>query len=65
MIALIIISFIRQILGTGELSAFGTKFFTLPVLGEHPLIFFVLPPGAFLVISMLLVLFRKVGVLKK
>lgn len=65
MIALIIISFIRQILGTGELSAFGTTFFTLPVLGEHPMIFFVLPPGAFLVISMLLVLFRKVGVLKK
>ncbi|UCD08969.1 MAG: electron transport complex subunit E [Dehalococcoidales bacterium] len=64
MLALVMIAFFRQILGTGGLSVFGVELFTLPVLGEHPMLFFILPPGAFLVIGLLLALFRQLGVLK-
>ena len=64
MLALVMISLFRQILGTGGLSVFGFELFTLPVLGEHPMLFFILPPGAFLVIGLLLALFRQLGVLK-
>ncbi len=64
MLALVLISLFRQILGTGGLSIFGIELFTLPVLGEHPMIFFILPSGAFLVIGLLLALFRRLGVLK-
>jgi electron transport complex protein RnfE len=63
-LALVIISLFRQILGTGGLSVFGIELFTLPVLGDHPMLFFILPPGAFLVIGLLLALFRQLGVLK-
>ncbi|MFC2070010.1 electron transport complex subunit RsxE [Chloroflexota bacterium] len=65
MLALVIISLFRQILGTGELSVFGMDLFTLPVLGDHPMLFFILPPGAFLVIGLLLALFRQTGVIKE
>lgn len=65
MLALVLIALFRQILGTGGLSVFGVELFTLPVLGEHPMLFFVLPPGAFLVIGLLLALFRRLGVLKE
>ena len=44
---------------------FDVDLFQLPVLAEHPMIFFVLPPGAFLVIGLLLALFRRMGVLKE
>jgi len=68
MIALLMISFLRQILGTGSLSlsVFGIdiNFFTLPILGEHPMVIFILPPGAFLLIGLLLGLFRRMGVMK-
>jgi electron transport complex protein RnfE len=64
MLALVMIALFRQILGTGGLSVFGVEFFTLPVLSEHPMLFFILPPGAFLVIGLLLALFRQLGVLK-
>jgi len=64
MLALLMISFIRQILGTGNLSVFGFDFGTLPVLGEHPIVAFVLPYGAFLVIGLLMALFRRTGVMK-
>ncbi len=64
MLALLIISFFRQMLGTGNLSVFGVNLFTLPVLGEHPMVLFILPPGAFLVIGLLLALFRRTGVMK-
>jgi len=62
--ALIIISLFREILGTGSISIFGTHLFTLPVLGEHPLAMLALPPGAFLVIGLLLALFRRLGVVR-
>ncbi|MFC1957119.1 electron transport complex subunit RsxE [Chloroflexota bacterium] len=64
MLALLMISFIRQVLGTGNLSVFGMDLFTLPVLGEHPIAIFILPYGAFLVIGLLMGLFRRTGVMK-
>lgn len=63
-LALIIISFFREILGTGSISIFGTHLLTLPVLGEHPMAMLALPPGAFLVIGLLLALFRRMGVVR-
>ncbi|MEJ2046690.1 MAG: electron transport complex subunit RsxE [Dehalococcoidia bacterium] len=65
MLALHMISFIRQVLGTGSLSVFGVDLFTLPVLGEHPIAIFILPYGAFIVIGLLMGLFRRTGVMKE
>lgn len=62
-IALILISLFREILGTGSLSVFGFQLFRIPILSSNPLGFFVSPPGAFLVIGVLLALFRWIGVL--
>ncbi len=64
-LALITISFFRELFGTGSLSVLGVDLFTLPVLGEQPISLFILPPGAFLVIGLLLALFRWRGVLKE
>jgi Na+-translocating ferredoxin:NAD+ oxidoreductase RnfE subunit len=61
---MLIISLLRESLGTGSLSVFGFNLFTLPVLGEHPISLFILPPGAFLVMALLLALFRRLGVMK-
>ncbi|MDD4875617.1 MAG: electron transport complex subunit E [Dehalococcoidales bacterium] len=63
-LALLIISLIREMLGTGSLSLFGYNLLTLPVLGDNPMILFILPPGAFLVMGLLLALFRRMGVMK-
>lgn len=69
-LALILISFLREILGTGSLLIDVTQgeeiapLFTLPVLGKHPLAIFVLPSGAFLVIGLLMALFRRIGWIK-
>ncbi len=63
-LALFIISFLRELLGTGSLSIFGFKLFTLPVLGDNPMTLFILPSGAFLVMALLLALFRWTGVMK-
>jgi len=65
MLALLIISFLRQILGTGNLAVFGIHFFDLPVLKEHPIVIFILPPGAFLLIGLIMALFRRTGVMKE
>ena len=64
MLALVTISFFRELFGTGSLSVLGVDLFTLPVLGEHPIALFILPPGAFLVIGLLMALFRWRGVTK-
>jgi len=64
MLALLLVSFIRQMLGTGMLTVFGKELLRLPGLASHPMALFVLPPGAFLVIALLLALFRRMGVLK-
>ncbi len=62
-IAIIIISLFREILGTGALSIFRFQIFSIPVLSDFPVGFFVSPPGAFLVIGVLLALFRVIGVM--
>ncbi len=64
-LALVTISFFRELFGTGGLSVLGFDLFTLPVLGENPISLFILPPGAFLVIGLLLALFRWRGLLKE
>jgi electron transport complex protein RnfE len=64
LLALLIISLLRELLGTGSLSLFGVDLFTLPVLGENPMTLFILAPGAFLVMALLLALFRRMGVMK-
>ena len=64
LLALFIISFLRELLGTGSLSLFGADLFTLPVLGEDPMTLFILPPGAFLIMALLLALFKRMGVMK-
>ncbi len=63
-IAITIISFLRQILGTGNLSVFGNEIFNIPGLSENPMPIFILPMGAFLVISLLLATLRYSGVIK-
>ena len=63
-LALLLISFIRQLLGTGSLEVFGVHCFTLPGLGAHPIVGFVLPYGAFLVIGVIMAIFRWKGVMK-
>jgi len=64
MIAMVMISFVRQLLGTGEMSVFGFHIFSLPVLTDSPMAMFILPPGGFLVMGLLLALLRWKGVLK-
>lgn len=63
-ISLIIISFFRELLGTGGLEVFGKQLFSVPVLTESPMSVFIMPPGAFIVMGLLLALFRMIGVLK-
>lgn len=62
-LALFMIAFFREILGTGGLSIFGFELFSIPVISETPFGFFITPPGAFLVIGVLLALFRMFGVM--
>ena len=64
-LALILISFFRELLGSGSIAVFGANLFTIPGLSDHPMLFFILPAGAFLVIGLLLAFFRHVGVLKE
>ena len=63
-IAITIISLLRQILGTGNLAVFGNDIFQAPGLSENPMPIFILPMGAFLVISLLLATLRYAGVIK-
>jgi Na+-translocating ferredoxin:NAD+ oxidoreductase subunit E len=63
-ISMLIVSFFREVLGTGQLTIFGRTLFSIPVLSDSPLTFFIMPPGAFLVLGLLLALFRWLGVLK-
>jgi electron transport complex protein RnfE len=63
-IALLVISLVREIIGTGKLEIFGKQLFEIPGLSEHPLIFFISPPGAFLVIGVTMAILRLAGVMK-
>jgi len=62
-IAIFIISFFRQVLGTGNLTAFDTSIVDFPGLIDNPMAIFILPMGAFLVIGVLLAALRFVGVI--
>jgi len=63
-LALILISFFRELLGTGGITLFGNELFTLPVLGEHPIYIFSISAGAFLVMGLLVAFFKWTGVIK-
>ena len=63
-LSILIVSFLREVLGTGKLTIFGKTLFSLPVLSQSPIGVFIMPPGAFLVLGLLLALFRWLGVLK-
>ena len=68
-LALIIISILREFLGTGGISVTlfeqllntGSFSFSIPAFSDHPLTVFVLYPGAFLVIGLLMALFKWIG----
>lgn len=62
-IAIVIISFFRQVLGTGKLSIMGFGIVTLPGLSDNPMAVFILPMGAFMVIGVLLAALRYAGVI--
>jgi electron transport complex protein RnfE len=62
-VAVNLIALVRQMLGTGELAIFGFSLFKIPVLSESPMSIFIMPAGAFLVIGLLLALFRHLGVI--
>jgi electron transport complex protein RnfE len=63
-LALILISFFRELLGTGGITLFGNELFMLPVLGENPIYIFNLSVGAFLVVGLLVAFFKWIGVIK-
>ncbi|MBA3046189.1 MAG: electron transport complex subunit E [Candidatus Thermoplasmatota archaeon] len=63
-VAIFIVSFIRQLLGTGEMSLFSWVLFKVPGLSDNPMAIFILPMGAFLVIAFLLAMFRYMGVME-
>ncbi len=63
-LAILLISFIRELLGTGSLEIFGVRLFSIPGFSENPAAIFLFPMGAFLVIGILLALFRQMGVSK-
>ncbi len=64
LLAIFIISFIREVLGSGKLAFFGLFELSIPGLSTHPLSIFILPMGAFMVIGLLLALFRHTGVVR-
>ncbi|MCI0497976.1 MAG: electron transport complex subunit RsxE [Thermoplasmata archaeon] len=62
--AILLVSTIRQTLGTGMIEVFGARIAEVPGLVDYPMAIFILPMGAFLVISLLLATFRYLGVMK-
>jgi electron transport complex protein RnfE len=61
-VAILLISFVRQVLGSGKLEIFNVQLFSVPGLDSTPSAIFLLPMGAFVVIGVLLALFRWMGV---
>jgi len=61
-VAILLISLVRQLLGTGTLDVFNVRLFSVPGLIDNPASIFLLPMGAFFVIGVLLALFRWMGV---
>jgi electron transport complex protein RnfE len=64
-LAMLVIAIPRVLLGTGSLTVFGNKLFSIPVLDETPIGMMVLPMGAFLVIGLIHALLRRLGVEKR
>lgn len=62
--AIVMIAIIREVLGSGALTLFGNTLFALPVLDEQPVLIFLLPAGAFLVIGIALAAFRRWGLIR-
>jgi len=56
-LSLLLISFIRELLGTGSLKLFNTTLFNIPM---QPAMVFILPAGALLVMGLLLGLFAHI-----
>jgi len=63
-LAITIVSFFRQVLGTGSLVIFDREIFEVPGLVDNPMSIFILPMGAFFVIGCLLATLRYFGVIK-
>ena len=61
-VAILVISFVRQVLGSGKLEVFNVHLFSVPGLASNPAAIFLLPMGAFFVLGVLLALFRWMGV---
>ncbi len=60
---ILLVSFFRELLGTGELELLGFHLISIPGLSAHPMGVFILPIGAFLVVGVLLATFRYFGVI--
>jgi len=60
--AIVLVSFFRQVLGSGTLDVFNVRLFSIPGLADNPAAIFLLPMGAFFVLGVLLALFRWMGV---
>jgi len=63
-LALVLISFFRELLGDGSITIFGNELFALPGLRDHPIHIFSLSIGAFLVMGLLVAFFKWIGVIK-
>ena len=63
-LALVLISFFRELLGKGGITIFGNELFTLPGLVENPVSVFGMSMGAFLVMGLLIAFFKQIGVIK-
>ena len=63
-LAIMLISLVREVLGGGTLVLFEHEIFRIPGFADNPISIFILPMGAFLVIGLMLALFRHLGVMK-
>jgi len=63
-LAIMLISLIREVLGSGKMILFDREIFSIPGFSNNPISIFILPMGAFLVMGLLLALFRHMGVMK-
>jgi electron transport complex protein RnfE len=64
LLALVLISFFRELLGTGSITVFEHDLFTLSALHNHPISLFSFSAGAFLIIGILVAFFKWIGVIK-
>ncbi len=59
-LAILVISFLRELFGTGKVVVFGQQ--VIPGILSSPPVGMILPPGAFLVMGILLAVMKKAGV---